>query len=108
MTDWIPGMFYDVGGAAALFWPDQHPEHPDPALAQRWIVFDPWGGLEIIVDRDPREDFIGREIGMVPFLNLSDPNEAAARAVWAKIRDIATEATVDEMRLNHHAEGERP
>jgi hypothetical protein len=62
-------MFYDVGGAAALFWPDQHPEHPDPALAQRWIVFDPWGGLEIIVDRPPRDDApIEREMGMVPFL----------------------------------------
>jgi hypothetical protein len=69
MTEWTPGMVYDIGGASALFWPDQHPEHPDPALAQRWIVFDPWGGMEIIVGRPPREDApITREIGLMPFL----------------------------------------
>lgn len=66
MTDWTPGMFYDVGGAAALYWPDQHPEHPIPG--QRWVVFNPWGGLEIIEGRLPREDFAGREMGMAPFL----------------------------------------
>lgn len=68
MTEWKPGMVYDVGGAAALFWPDQHPEHPDPELAQRWLVFDPWGGLDIIIGRLPREDMIEREMGLMPFL----------------------------------------
>jgi hypothetical protein len=67
MTDWKPGMVYDIGGAAALYWPDQHPEHPIPG--QRWVVFDPWGGLEVIMDRPPRDDApIEREIGAMPFL----------------------------------------
>jgi hypothetical protein len=64
---WKPGMFYDVGGAAAMYWPDQHPERREPA-AMRWLVFDPWGGVETVVGRLPRPDFIGAEIGMVPFL----------------------------------------
>jgi hypothetical protein len=68
MTEWIPGMFYDVGGAAALYWPDQHPENREPA-EQRWIVFTPWGGMEVITGRPPREDApIEREMGMAPFL----------------------------------------
>jgi hypothetical protein len=97
MTKWIPGMFYDVGGAAALFWPDQHPEHPDPALAQRWIVFDPWGGLEIITGRPPREDApIEREMGLAPFLTPPDPEEAA-RALWAAIRNTPVEAALREL-----------
>lgn len=67
MSDYTPGMFYDVGSAVALFWPNQHPELKEPA-EQRWIVFDSWGGLEVITGRLPREDGVGREIGMVPFL----------------------------------------
>jgi hypothetical protein len=96
MTEWTPGMFYDVGGAAALFWPDQHPEHPDPALAQRWIVFDPWGGLEVITGRPPRDDGpIEREMGMVPFLTPQEP-EDAARALWAAMRSALVEADLPE------------
>lgn len=98
MTDWTPGMFYDVGGAAALFWPDQHPEHPDPALAQRWIVFDPWGGLEVIIGRPPRDDMpIEREMGMVPFLTPQD-HEAAARELWAEIRGTPVEEALRGMK----------
>lgn len=97
MTDWKPGMFYDVGGAAALFWPDQHPEHPDPELAQRWLVFDPWGGLDIVIGRPPRDDGpIERELGLAPFLVPPDP-EAAARALWAEIRNTPVEASLREL-----------
>lgn len=67
-----PGMFYDVGGAAALYWPDQHPCGKEPA-DQRWLVFEPWGGVEIIVGRLPREDFTGAEIGMAPFITKTEP-----------------------------------
>jgi hypothetical protein len=96
MTEWIPGMFYDVGGAAALFWPDQHPELNEPA-EQRWIVFDPWGGLEVITGRPPRDDGpIEREMGMVPFLTPPDP-EATARALWARIRNTPVEAALREL-----------
>lgn len=96
MIDWTPGMFYDVGGAAALFWPDQHPELNEPA-EQRWIVFDPWGGLEVIEGRPPRDDGpIEREMGLVPFLTPPDP-EAAARALWAKIRSTPVETTLHEL-----------
>lgn len=110
MTDHIPGMFYDVGGAAALFWPDQHPEHPDPELTQRWLVFDPWGGLDIVIGRLPREDgIVGSEQGLAPFLTPPDPEEAA-RALWAEIRDTPVEASLrelqDQAQPHHHTEGE--
>lgn len=96
MTDWIPGMFYDVGGAAALYWPDQHPENREPA-EQRWVVFTPWGGVEVIEGRPPRDDGpIEREMGMVPFLTPLDPQEAA-RALWAKIRGTPVELALREL-----------
>jgi len=56
-----------VGGAAALYWPDEHPCRKEPP-EQRWLVFEPWGGIEIIVGRLPREDFTGTEMGMAPFM----------------------------------------
>lgn len=108
MTEWIPGMFYDVGGAAALYWPDQHPEHPDPALAQRWLVFDPWGGLEVITGRPPRDDApIEREMGLAPFLRPPDPQTSLRelpKEVWHRLEDQQTLAdpeltqSIEEMR----------
>lgn len=95
MTDWKPGMFYDVGGSAALFWPDQHPEHPDSELAQRWLVFDPWGGLDVIVGRLPREDMKPEyEMGWAPFLA---PHTKPAREFWREIRDTPIEASLEEL-----------
>lgn len=67
VIEWKPGMVYDVGVSAALYWPDQHPENREPA-EQRWVVFTPWGDLEVITGRPPRDDMpIDREIGWMPF-----------------------------------------
>lgn len=98
MTDWKPGMFYDVGGSAALFWPDQHPEHPDPELAQRWLVFDPWGGLDVIVGRLPRDDApITRELGWAPFLVQAKAAEDFVRELWRELRKTHTKASLREL-----------
>lgn len=103
VTDWKPGMFYEVGGAAALYWPDQHPEHPIPG--DRWLVFDPWGGLEVIMDRLPREDMTpAHEMGWAPFISPispEDPEAARLTAVqefWRDIRSVPDEKAVEEMR----------
>jgi hypothetical protein len=98
MTDYTPGMFYDIGGAAALYWPDQHPENHEPA-EQRWLVFESWGGLEVIEGRPPRDDVpIEREMGLVPFLIPPNPEPEPAREVWQRMRSTPVEATLEEMR----------
>jgi hypothetical protein len=104
---WKPGMFYDVGGAAALYWPDQHPERREPA-AMRWLVFDPWGGIETIVGRLPREDFFGREIGMVPFLNDVPAEDWTEQPRFADFREAYAYATNHfSMAIRAHAKVDR-
>lgn len=39
------GAVYDVGGALAMYWPDEHPCGSGFQI-KPWLVLHPWGGTE--------------------------------------------------------------